>query len=240
MSGSGLKRIQVYLYIFKTREPLEQAFLEQKIDIVRIGEGPLVRLRRADAGVTPLVQQVSGGKTSIVFVAASSSIFSIEGLRGKRFAAGNRTSTSSGCKLFEIFLQAGLHEGDVALDYKENAEKNLALVAAGEYDAGVTHKEKLAASLTNYFRILLEFPTTTMPWAARKGLPLSVSRAFTGALCAITDKRILRRLPDDATLGFKPADTNFFRVLDRHMQQVEEEFFHHRPAVVTARRSGAG
>ena len=127
MARQLTQSVQIDLYMYQKRESLEAIFLRRLIDVVRIGEGPLVRLRRLDASITPLVQQVSGGKTSVVFVAASSPITDVAGLKRMRFAAGNPTSTSSGYKLLEHFLQAGLRNSDLDFEPQENAEDNVRL-----------------------------------------------------------------------------------------------------------------
>jgi serine/threonine protein kinase len=218
--------VQVDLYMYLKREPLEAALLDGLIDIVRLGEGPLVRLRRADSAITPLVQQVSGGKTGAIFVAVSSSITNLFGLRGRSIAAGSPTSTSSGYKLFEVLLKARLHFKDLnKLEFQDSSEGNPRLVAEGKFDAAVGRKEKVTGSLTNRFRILAEFPTTTMPWASRAKLDPAIGRAFIDALVGMKDRRLLGNLPDDATQGFKPADTNHFREPDQNMRAAEDEFF---------------
>jgi serine/threonine protein kinase/ABC-type phosphate/phosphonate transport system substrate-binding protein len=217
--------IQMDLYLYLKREALEAAFLDGLIDVLRIGDGPLVRLRRMDPAITPLVQQVSGGKTSVVFVAASSAIASMEELKGAKFAAGNPTSTSSGYRLLEELLDAGLDAAEIDLHYQENAENNPRLVADGEFDAAVVRKEKIRGTLTNHFRFLKEFPTTTMPWAARPQMDPGIARAFTSALAKMKDRKILGNLPDDAIQGFKPADPFYFEKLDQQMRETEERFF---------------
>jgi ABC-type phosphate/phosphonate transport system substrate-binding protein len=203
---------------------MESALLLGLIDFVRIGEGPLVRLRRINPRITPLAQQVSGGKTSVVFVAASSPFQKMEDLRGVRFAAGNRTSSSSGYKLREQFLNAGLRAADLQLVYQANAEGNLDLVAEGKYAAGVTRRDKLRGSWTKRVRIVCEFPTTTMPWAARGDLALAVADAFAEALVVMRDPNILAKQPDDAREGFRLADPCYFAWLDHEIRTVEEEF----------------
>jgi ABC-type phosphate/phosphonate transport system substrate-binding protein len=226
MSGSLRSTpVQVELYMYLKRELLEAALLDGLIDIVRIGEGPLVRLRRADPAITPLVQQISGGKTGAIFVAVSSSITNLNGLRGRSLAAGSPTSTSSGYKLLEVLLKAGLHNRDLKLKFQNSSENNPRLVADGTFDAAVGRKEKVTGNLTNRFRILAEFSTTTMPWASRAKLDPAIGRAFIAALVGMKDPGLLGNLPDDATQGFKPADTNHFRELDQYMRAAEEGFF---------------
>ena len=140
------------------------------------------------------------------------------------FAAGNPTATSSGYKLVEQFVRAGLHHGDLKIEYRGNAEENPRLVADGRFQAGVAQKDKLRGSHANSLRILCEFPTTTMPWASRAELEPNVRRAFTEALVAVKDRTILLNLPDDATLGFKSADPAYFQRLDEDMRRVDQEF----------------
>jgi ABC-type phosphate/phosphonate transport system substrate-binding protein/predicted Ser/Thr protein kinase len=219
--------VQIEMSVFKHREDMERALLQGSVDLVRIGEGPLTLLRRMEPAITPLAQQVGGGKTSVVFVAASSPYQRMEDLKGVAFAAGNTNSTSSGYKLLEILLEAGLSErnGSIELYYQGNAEDNPKLVAEGQFPAGVVRKENIRGSLTNLFRVLKEFPTTTMPWAARAKLDPQLGRAFTAALVHMKDKKILENLPDHATQGFKAADPAQFERLDRQMRATEEQFF---------------
>src|SRR6185436_10453124 len=76
------RSVQIDLMLFLQREYLEKDLNEGQIDIIRIGEGPLVRLRRDNSSITPLVQQNSGGKTSVVIVARSSPITTLAELIG--------------------------------------------------------------------------------------------------------------------------------------------------------------
>jgi ABC-type phosphate/phosphonate transport system substrate-binding protein len=217
--------VRIELFEYRRRESMESDFLQDRLDVIRIGEGPLARLRRHDLAITPLVQQVGGGKTSVVFVAASSSIRRIEELKGTSFIAGSPTATSSGFKLLEILLEAGVNADNIRLTYRNNSENNLEAVLRGEFPAGVTRKDKLVGSLTNHFRTLKEFPTTTMPWAARANLDSGIAPAFTAALVNTKDPKILRNLPDDASGGFKPADLEYFEWLDGQIRKIEEQFF---------------
>ena len=108
MSRHPARPVQIDLYLYLKRETVEEDFQKGLIDIIRIGEGPLVRLRRLDPAITPLVQQVSGGKTSAIFVARSSPITNLTGLNGTKFCAGNPTSSSSGYRLIDQLRLAGL------------------------------------------------------------------------------------------------------------------------------------
>ena len=98
-------------------------------------------------------------------------------------------------------------------------------MASGEFEAAVVREEKIRGSLTNHFRILKTFPTTTMPWAARARLDPGIAGAFAATVVKIKDRKILENLPDDATEGFKPADLKYFEWLDQHMREIEEGFF---------------
>jgi ABC-type phosphate/phosphonate transport system substrate-binding protein len=225
MSRHYSRSVQIDLYLYLERDLVEKNLLNGLIDIARIGEGPLVRLRRTDAAITPLVQQISGGKTHVIYVAINSPVTNLAGLRGRKLAAGNQTSTSSGHNLIKELLQAGLHAKDLELKYQGQAEDNPNLVAAGNFDAAVGRKERLAGSLTNRFRILHEFRTPTLPWAGRAKLDPTLGRAFADAFAGMKDPVILGNFPDDASQGFKPADTNYFLKLDQEMRTVEMEFF---------------
>jgi ABC-type phosphate/phosphonate transport system substrate-binding protein/predicted Ser/Thr protein kinase len=228
MSSQLSDGAQVEMYLYIKRETLETAFLKGLIDVVRIGEGPLVRLWRIEPGIAPLVEQVSGGKTSVIFVAASSPIISMEQLKGTRFAAGNRTGTSSGYRLLEELLKVGLHDGNdrnIDIQFRESSEENPVLVLEKQFDAGVTRKDKIRGSLTNHFRVLTEFPTTTMPWAARANLDPVIKRAFTTVLIRIKDRRILENVPDYPTQGFKVMDLLRVEQLDHQIRAIEEQFF---------------
>ena len=225
MSRGRSRPVEIDLFIYLRRENLESALTNGVIDIVRIGEGPLVRLRTVDRRIIPLAQQVGGGKTSVVFVPRGSPITEIAQLKGKRVAAGSRTSTSSGFRFPEMLLRLGLRSTDVKLVFHESSEKNYRLVKEGAYDAGIGRRDKLVGSLTNYFRVLAEFPATTMPWVARGGLDSGVQKAFTDALVGVKDAKILQNLPNDATEGFKVCDPADFDDLDRRTRNVEEGFF---------------
>ena len=225
MSGKGERPVQIDALLFKNRALLESKFTNGLIDVIRIGEGPLVRLRRINPRITPLVEQVSGGKTSVIFVARSSPIYQIEDLVGKKFAAGSPTSTSSGLRLLEKLLEHGLHACDLTLDFGEKSEGNYQKVLDGRYDAGIGRRDKLVGSLTNDFRVLAEFPTTMMPWAGRAEWNSATAKSFIDALVGLKDPKILENLPNDPRKGFKACDLRQFEELDNVMKDVEEKFF---------------
>lgn len=217
--------IQIELYLYRKRVALEEALLNGLIDFVRVGEGPLVRLRRKNPHVTPLVEQTSGGKTSVIFTAASSPLTNLAGLKGKTIAAGSATATASGYKLIKTLLDAGLTASDVTIDYQGAAEGVPALVFEGKYLAGVGRLDRLLRSETNQFRILAQFTTTTMPWAARSGLDPAIQRAIVSVLCSLKEERLLNYLTDVPTGGFKPATAERFDAMDEDMRAVDVRFF---------------
>jgi ABC-type phosphate/phosphonate transport system substrate-binding protein len=171
------------------------------------------------------VEQIGGGKTSIVFTAKSSMITNIAGLKGKRFAAGNRSATSSGVKLPELLLTNGLHECDLQLKFHDHSEDNYKLVLEGKYDAAIGRIDKFTGNATNLFRVLAVLPTTKMPWAGRSGLNPLVQQAFSGAMTNLHDRKILAKLPDDANQGFRASDQFEFALQTGRLKTIVEQFF---------------
>jgi len=225
MSRSRSRPVQIDLFMYRRRENLESAVTNELIHFFRMGEGPLARLRSVDRRITPLAQQLSGGKISVLFVPRNSPITEIHQLKGKKIAVGSRTSTSSGFRLLELLLRNGLRSTDLRLDFHESSDDNYRLVRNGIHDAGIGRRDKLVGSLTNYFRVLAEFPATTMPWVARGGMDPELQKAFTDALVGVKDPEILRNLPNDASDGYKACDPADFDEFDERIRKVEKDFF---------------
>lgn len=227
--STGKKSVKLDLIVFKRRSDLEQMLVatdpKDQVHFGRIGESGLSRLLNdASAALVPMVQQIAGGKVSVVFTLHDTGITNLAGLKGRRLAFGSSGSTASGYKLPKLLLQQGLTESDVQAVYNEDSEHNVDLVLSRDVDAGVTRKDKYITYTDPNLRVLAEFDTTRMPWLATKRVSPGVARRFQEAMTALNDPTILQRLPENPTNGFAAVDAEYFRALFQDMKRVKEAF----------------
>ncbi len=176
------------------------------VDFARFGPASYVLAKQRNPELRILsVESKKGTKVfyGIICVAKDSPIRSVEDLRGKSFAFGNRRSTI-GRYLSQLFLHRhGIKAKDLAAySYLGRHDKVGTAVARNQFDAGAlkegTFKKLVAKGLA--IRAIASFPNVTKPWIARGGLAPKVFAALRAVLLRMRNPAALKALKKDGFL----------------------------------------
>jgi phosphonate transport system substrate-binding protein len=209
--------VEIRLQVAKTYEQGIADLVEDKVDFARFGPASYIEAKQADPGVTILAVESNDGTKifdGVISVASESPIKSVDELRGKSFAFGDRRSTI-GRYLSQIFLlHSGVHASNLKhYEYLGRHDKVGYAVASGQFDAGALKENtfnKLVASGVP-LRAIGRFPNVTKPWIARSGLAGNLRDALRDVLLQIKDEEALTALNKAGFLEGDDGDYVFIR-----------------------------
>jgi len=157
----------------------------------------------------------------IFIVPESSSITSLEEIKGKSVAFGDKNSTIGRYLSQADLVKAGVHAKDLAsYAYLGRHDKVALAVAAGNYDAGVVKEntyKKYAAS--KGLKKIARFPNVTKPWVVRAGFDEKLFGMVQQSLWELQDKDVLKNLNQD---GFLPAEDDDYEFVRQGMQRSKD------------------
>ena len=210
MSHSMGAPVTIELIFYPSYEKGIEAIVKGKVDFIRLGAVSYVFAKQENPDISIIATESYNGKknfTGVICVNSSSSIFSIEQLRGKKIIFGNKRSTS-GRYLSQLYLyNQGIRSSDfIKLGYAATHDDVAISVARGFYDAGafkggILKNELLSKTL----RVIAEFPVVTQPWVARKNMPVELRDHVRDALLNIKDEQVFKGLK---RTGFVPGYDN--------------------------------
>ncbi|MCP4691861.1 MAG: phosphate/phosphite/phosphonate ABC transporter substrate-binding protein [Desulfobacterales bacterium] len=208
--------VKIKIKFSKTYELGVKDFVKGKVDFVRFGPASYIEAKKASPGVTILAMEAKKGKKTfngIICVAKDSKIQSVEDLKGKKFAFGNKKSTI-GRYLSQLYLaNHGVKASDLAKsEYLKNHQSVAIAVARGGFDAGALKESTFKKMVKKGadLRAIASFPNVTKPWIARAGLREDVKMALSESLLEIKDPAVLKKLKKD---GFLPGDDDDYAVI---------------------------
>ncbi len=132
--------IPVTLYVPQTYDPVVDRLGKGEIDIAFLGPVTYVQAKDKYSDVYPLVKATLDGVPyyrSVIVIAKDSTITDVSQLKGKKFAFGNKESTSSQLMPRSMLKESGILLADLG-SYENLAghDKIAKAVAGGEFDAG--------------------------------------------------------------------------------------------------------
>ena len=215
LADRGIKA-EIQLKIFPSYNEAIDTLAQGKVDFVRYGPASYVLAKERNPHIRLLVIESNQGRKSlngVISVPTDSPVRSIQDLRGKRIAFGNRRSSTGRYMSQAALLHAGISAKDLA-DYKYlgRHDKVAFAVAAGNYDAGATNENtfnKYAAS--KGLRKILEFPSINRPWVARAGLDPQIFAALQDALLELKDPEVLKTIKRSGLIPTEDADYDQIR-----------------------------
>jgi len=210
LAEHGIKT-EIQLKIFPSYNEAIDGLAQGKVDFVRYGPASYVLAKERNPNIRLLaIESNQGRKTlkGVISVPKNSEIQSVQDLRGKRFAFGNRRSSTGRYMSQSALLHAGISGGDLAdYEYLGRHDKVAFAVAAGNYDAGVTNENtfnKYAAS--KGLRKILEFSSINRPWVARAGLDQQVFGVLQEALLELKDPDVLKTIKRSGLIPTEDKD----------------------------------
>ena len=220
MIREGLN-VGISIKIYPSYSGALDAIVNGEVDFARFGPASYVLARERNRDIRLLAMEHKKNQKrfyGIFIVPESSSITSLDEIKGKSFAFGDKNSTIGRYLSQAELVKAGVHATDLAsYEYLGRHDKVALAVAAGNYDAGVVKEntyKKYAAS--KGLKKIARFPNVTKPWVARAGFGEKQFGIMQQALWELKDKKILKNLKQD---GFLPAEDNDYEFVRNGMQR---------------------
>ena len=211
---------EIEIKIYPSYSRALDTIVKGEVDFVRLGPASYVLAKERNEGVRLLAMEHKKNQKRFygIFIAPqSSSITSLDKIRGKSFAFGDKNSTIGRYLSQAELVKAGIQAGDLArYEYLGRHDKVALAVASGNYDAGVVKEntfKKYAAS--KGLKQIGRFPNVTKPWVVRAGFDDNLFRILQQALLDLKEKKILKNLKQD---GFLVAEDNDYEFVRNGMQ----------------------
>jgi len=206
----------VKMKIFPSYAAAVDALVEGNVDFMRFGPASYIMARDRDENIRLLAMEHKKNKKrfyGVFIVTKNSTINSINGLKGKSFAFGNKNSTIGRYLSQAELVKAGVRSADLTkYDYLGRHDKVALAVAVGNYDAGVVKEntfKKYAES--KGLKKIAQFPNVTKPWAVRAGFDDNLFAILQQALLELKDKKTIKALKQDGFLVAEDSDYDFVR-----------------------------
>ncbi len=218
--GTRLSRpVDIQLKIFQSYEAGIQALVAGDVDFVHFGPASYITAKAQEPGIRLLAMEHENHKKvfqGVIVVAKNSPIKSIEELRGKTFAFGDKNSTIGRYLVQALLVEHGIHAKDLGKwEYLDRHDMVAAAVEHGDFDAGsVKFSTFQKANAGDKLRVLTPFDNVTKPVVARKGLDDAVGTAIQQSLFALTEKTdtdVLKALKVSGFVESSDSDYDFVR-----------------------------
>ena len=199
MSRSMSVPVNIEMIFYKSYEKGVEAIVNGEVDFIRLGPVSYVFAKQENDDISILAtESYKGGKNfnGVVCVRATSSIFKVEDLKGKKFIFGNKKSTSGRYMAQKYLYDNGIKSSDLSkYGYALNHGDVAILIAKGSYDAGAFKSGVLKNEhLSKALRVIAEFPVVTHPWVAKKNMPIEIRNHLSNALLDINDVEVFKGL----------------------------------------------
>lgn len=213
----------VKLITFDSYASTLDALATGSVDFASLGAVSYVR-GRAKSGLVPLVQRASDLQFhSIIIANTGKPIYSLNDLRGKRFAFGDMNSTSGHVIPYLEMKHAGINaDTDLEVRYSGEHSATVKLVEMGLVDAGAVDESVLNAMLKDgrADRSKLRVIYTSKPfvdyvYVSRRGISEAEREKFAAALLALKEGK------NDDVLKLLRA-TKFVRANDEEYAAIRE------------------
>lgn len=216
MSRQLNRPVDIALTIFKSYDDGIQALVDGKVDLVHVGPAPYILAKEKNPAIRLVAMEHEKGEKrfkGVVVVKSDSKIASLEDLRGKRFAFGDKNSTIGRYLVQAELVDHGVFGKDLAgFKYLERHDQVAGAVELGDFDAGSIKSstfKKYADRGT--LRKLFDFDNVTKPVVARAGLDTAVFQAVQSALFATKDEAVFKELKISGFTATSDAEYDFVR-----------------------------
>jgi len=208
--------VDLGLTIFKSYDDGIQALVQGQVDLVHFGPASYVTAKEVNPNIQLVAMEHEKGAKrfkGVIVVKADSPFQTIDDLRGKRFAFGDRNSTIGRYLVQAQLVDHGIYGKDLAsYKYMERHDQVAGAVEIGDFDAGSVKSntfKKYADKGT--LRKLAEFENVTKPVVARSGLDPAVLIAVQHAFYALKDEAILKDLKISGFMPTSDSEYDFVR-----------------------------
>lgn len=205
----------IELSIFKTYDEAIDALVGGTVDFVHFGPASYITAKERNADIELLAMEHENGEKiskGVIIVRKDSPIQSIEDLRGKTFAFGDKNSTVGRYLVQAELATHKVFAKDLAnFKYLERHDQVASAVEHGDFDAGsVKFTSFKKANERNTLRALATFDNVTKPVVARAGLDRAVFRALQESLIAYKNDAFFKEMK---ITGFTSASDEDFKLV---------------------------
>ena len=194
------------------------------VDFCRLGPSSYIKAKEQNPNIKLLAMEKKKSKTffsGLIIVRPDSGIKTVQDLKGKRFAFGNKVST-----IGHFLSQAFLLKHSITANNLNPKSKHwkkhdnvFNAVLQGKADAGAlkestVKKRNKKLPVEKQLKILASFPNVTKPWVARADLPKKVFNAIKEALLSLNkanNAKALKALKADGFARTNDRRYNFVR-----------------------------
>lgn len=208
--------VDIALTIFKSYDDGIRALVEGRVDLVHFGPAPYIKAKEQNPAIQLVAMEHEKGEKrfkGVIVVKKDSALHSIEELRGKRFAFGDKNSTIGRYLVQAELVDHGIHAKDLAsFKYLERHDQVASAVELGDFEAGSVKAntfKKYADKGT--LRKLAEFENVTKPVVARAALEPAVFAAVQAAFFNLKDETALKDLKISGFMPTTDAEYDFVR-----------------------------
>ncbi len=206
----------IELTIFKSYDDGIRALVNGQVDLVHFGPASYIKAKAANPALQLVAMEHEKGEKrfkGVIAVKTDSPFKTIEDLRGKRFAFGDRNSTVGRYLVQAQLVDNGIYARDLAsFKYMERHDQVAGAVELGDFEAGSVKSstfKKYAEKGT--LRMLADFENVGKPVVARAGFDPAVLVAVQHAFYGLKDEAILKDLKVSGFLPTSDAEYDFVR-----------------------------
>lgn len=199
--------VKITLKFSKTYDAAIAALVQGDVDFVRFGPASYITAKNRNSKLSLLAMELRGGKkrfNGVLIVAKDSPIKTIDQVRNKRFAFGDRNSTIGRYLAQDLLLKSGINARELGgFSFLGRHDRVAKAVELGDYDVGsVKDSTFKKMNKAGKLRVLASFENVTKPWVARAGLDPEAAGALSASLHSIRKKSLLKALK---VSGLQPA-----------------------------------
>lgn len=186
--------------------------VQGRVDFAKFGPASYIFAKEQNSDIEILaMESVKGKKTfkGIICVATDSPISSLEDLKGRTFAFGNKLSTIGRYLSQKELVDAGVTAADLkSYSYLGRHDRVGTAVGSGEFEAGALKSSTFKKLVEKGVKIrgLASFDNVTKPWIARSGMSEKVSNALRQAFLMIDNPEVLKKIKKTGFVEGNDAD----------------------------------
>ncbi|MCY2961462.1 MAG: phosphate/phosphite/phosphonate ABC transporter substrate-binding protein [Planctomycetota bacterium] len=216
MSHQLGRPVDIQLTIFKSYDDGIRALVDGQVDLVHFGPASYVTAKEKNPNIQLVAMEHEKGEKrfkGVIVVQKDSPIQTIEDLRGKRFAFGDKNSTIGRYLVQAQLVDHGIHAKDLAsFKYMERHDQVAGAVELGDFEAGSVK----ASTFKKYadkgtLRKLAEFDNVTKPIVARAGFDPAFFTAVQTSFYGLKDEAALKELKISGFMPTSDAEYDFVR-----------------------------
>jgi phosphonate transport system substrate-binding protein len=205
------RKVDIHLTIFKDYESGIDALAHGEVDFVRFGPSSYILAEIKNPNIRLLAMELRKGLKSfngVIIAKIDSGIHSVNDLKGKNFAFGDKYSTIGRYLAQSILVDNDVNENDLAsFEFLGRHDLVAKAVITGTHDAGAL-KASTFKKLCDpeEIAIIKTFANVTKPWVARGELPEDIRSAITASLLQLENSEIIGELGCSGFIEASPKD----------------------------------